>query len=45
LLKESSEIGRGFKSKEDAVSYLKKNAKEEGFSNGMTYYPLKAAGY
>jgi hypothetical protein len=38
MLKESGELGRGFKSKEDAVEYLKRNAKEEGFSKGMTYY-------
>jgi len=38
ILKESSELSRGFKSKEDAVELLKRNAKEEGFSKGMTYY-------
>lgn len=32
------ELGGGFKSKEEAISYLKKHSNEEGFNDNMKYF-------
>lgn len=37
-LSDLMELGGGFKSKEEAISYLKEHSNEEGFNDNMKYF-------